>query len=331
MRPRVRRARRGGPPAETAPGAPRDRAAALLAAVVPSAIQPRVPPGRRDARVERVFCRQQARRPRRHRGVCRGDGSVPARRAHGGGRFRDVPPPPAEFPRWRTSTRSSSARARSRPRSPTPRRASTRRRRRRSARAAPASTRRLSPEMLGVFGGPGPRVSGHGTRGASAESDDHKTSARDIFAKAKDAARQAANAPASSSRKPPARRRVSSGASLRAFRAFRPFVEPFLAAGGGEAARDRDPGARPRPGGHGAAVSMVEGTRRKEGAADAGPGRRPRARRAGSASAGSKETPPPPTPPTPASVCGTSRSRTDRVTREMKQRRRMPCVAPSSR
>ena len=139
----------------------------------------------------------------------------------------------------------------------------------------------LSPEMLGVFGGPGPRVSGHGTRGASAESDDHKTSARDIFAKAKDAGA--------------AGRERAGELFAKAAGATKSFVGSLSSGVSGvsglssshSSLREEEkplgigiPSASAFRGGHGAAVSMVEGTRRKEGAADAGPGRRP-AREAG--------------------------------------------------
>ena len=134
----------------------------------------------------------------------------------------------------------------------------------------------LSPEMLGVFGGPGPRVSGHGTRGASAESDDHKTSARDIFAKAKDAGA--------------AGRERAGELFAKAAGATKSFVGSLSSGVSGvsglssshSSLREEEkplgigiPSASAFRGGHGAAVSMVEGTRRKEGAADAGPGRRP--------------------------------------------------------
>jgi len=134
----------------------------------------------------------------------------------------------------------------------------------------------LSPEMLGVFGGPGPRVTGPGTRGAPGpESDDHKTSARDIFAKAKDAG---------------AAGRERAGELLaKAAGATKSFVGSLSSGVSGvsgvsglsssqSSLREEEkplPSASASRGGHGAAVSMVEGARRKEGAADAGPGRRP--------------------------------------------------------
>ena len=132
----------------------------------------------------------------------------------------------------------------------------------------------LSPEMLGVFGGPGPRVTGPGgTRGAPGpESDDHKTSARDIFAKAKDAGA--------------AGRERAGELFAKAAGATKSFVGSLSSGVSGvsglssshSSLREEEkplPSASASRGGHGAAVSMVEGARRKEGAADAGPGRRP--------------------------------------------------------
>ena len=139
----------------------------------------------------------------------------------------------------------------------------------------------LSPEMLGVFGGPGPRVSGHGTRGASAESDDHKTSARDIFAKAKDAGA--------------AGRERAGELFAKAAGATKSFVGSLSSGVSGvsglssshSSLREEEkplgigiPSASAFRGGHGAAVSMVEGTRRKKARRRRGSGAAP-AREAG--------------------------------------------------
>ena len=133
----------------------------------------------------------------------------------------------------------------------------------------------LSPEMLGVFApspAPGlgasvPARDRRPTASTSAESDEHKsTSARDIFAKAKDAG---------------AAGRERAGELLaKAAGATKSFVGSFSSGvsgvtslssshAGGAREDDRPAGNGGR--GHGASVSMVEGTRRREGAANAGP------------------------------------------------------------
>ena len=133
----------------------------------------------------------------------------------------------------------------------------------------------LSPEMLGVFGPPGPRrptsTASRGNNGGapttSAESEDHKTSTRDIFAKAKDAGA--------------AGRERAGELFAKAAGATKSFVGSFSSGVSGVSSslsgslREEEkpvPSASAVRGGRGAAVSMVEGAGRREGAADAGPG-----------------------------------------------------------
>ena len=144
----------------------------------------------------------------------------------------------------------------------------------------------LSPEMLGLFGGPGLRrptpTHSRGEFGGAAtvsvESDERRTSARDVFAKAKDAGA--------------ASRERAGELFARAAGATKSFVGSFSSGVSGSLgdssslsspAREETKPATNTPasrGGRRAAVCMVEGVGRREGAGEAGPGPHP-AREAG--------------------------------------------------
>ena len=144
----------------------------------------------------------------------------------------------------------------------------------------------LSPEMLGLFGGPGLRrptpTHSRGEFGGAAtvsvESDERRTSARDVFAKAKDAGA--------------ASRERAGELFARAAGATKSFVGSFSSGVSGSLgdssslsspAREETKPAPNTPasrGGRRAAVCMVEGVGRREGAGEAGPGPQP-AREAG--------------------------------------------------
>ena len=144
----------------------------------------------------------------------------------------------------------------------------------------------LSPEMLGLFGGPGLRrptpTHSRGEFGGAAtvsvESDERRTSARDVFAKAKDAGA--------------ASRERAGELFARAAGATKSFVGSFSSGVSGSLgdssslsspAREETKPAPNTPasrGGRRAAVCMVEGVGRREGAGEAGPGPHP-AREAG--------------------------------------------------